>query len=113
MGRRQAALDAARRNRRRLRRGDSGERVAGQLEAGVVEEASRAWSQPRSETARNVLGLEEFATLPPDDAAAAVVAASQQLARYQRKWLRRLPGAITLAGDRGSEVIADDLMSLA
>jgi tRNA dimethylallyltransferase len=88
-------------------------RVAGQLEAGVVEEARRAWSQPRSETARNVLGLEEFATLPPDDAAAAVIAATQQLARYQRKWLRRLPGAITLAGDRGSEVIADDIVALA
>jgi tRNA dimethylallyltransferase len=89
------------------------ERVAGQLEAGVVDEARRAWSQARSETARNVLGLEEFATLPPDDAAAAVVAASQQLARYQRKWLRRLPGAITLAGDRGPEVIADDIVALA
>ena len=89
------------------------ERVAGQLEAGVVDEARRAWSQPRSETARNVLGLEEFATLPPDDAAAAVVAATQQLARYQRKWLRRLPGAVTLAGDRAPEVIADDIVALA
>ena len=89
------------------------ERVAGQLEAGVVEEARRAWSQPRSETARNVLGLEEFATLPPDDAAAAVITATQQLARYQRKWLRRLPGAVTLAGDRSPEVIADDIVALA
>jgi tRNA dimethylallyltransferase len=88
-------------------------RVAAQLEAGVVEEARRAWAQPRSETARNVLGLEEFATLPPDDAAAAVVAASQRLARYQRKWLRRLPGAVTLAGDRAPEVIADDIVALA
>jgi tRNA A37 N6-isopentenylltransferase MiaA len=88
-------------------------RVAAQLEAGVVEEARRAWSQPRSETARNILGLEEFATLPPDDAAAAVVAATQQLARYQRKWLRRLPGAVTLAGDRAPEVIADDIVALA
>jgi hypothetical protein len=41
-------------------------RVAAQVEAGVVEEARRAWAQPRSETARNVLGLEQFATLPPD-----------------------------------------------
>ena len=88
-------------------------RVAAQLKAGVVEEARRAWSQPRSETARNVLGLEEFATLPPDDAAAAVITATQQLARYQRKWLRRLPGAVTLAGDRSPEVIADDIDALA
>jgi tRNA dimethylallyltransferase len=88
-------------------------RVAAQVEAGVVEEARRAWAQPRSETARNVLGLEEFATLPPDDAAAAVVAASQRLARYQQKWLRRLPGVVTLAGDRAPEVIADDIVALA
>jgi tRNA dimethylallyltransferase len=59
-------------------------RVAAQIEAGVVEEAKRAWAQPLSETARNVLGLEEFATLPPDEAAEAVVAATQRLARYQR-----------------------------
>ena len=88
-------------------------RVAAQLEAGVVEEARRAWAQPRSETASNVLGLEEFATLPPDDAAVVVVAATQRLARYQHKWLRRLPGAVTLAGDRDPEVIADDIVALA
>ena len=88
-------------------------RVAAQLEGGVVEEARGAWTQPRSETASNVLGLEEFATLPPDDAAAAVIAATQRLARYQRKWLRRLPAAVTLAGDRAPEVIADDIVALA
>jgi tRNA dimethylallyltransferase len=97
--------------------GGSGEairrRVAGQLEAGVVEEARSAWAQPLSETARNVLGLEEFATLAPDDAAAAVVTATQRLARYQRKWLRRLPGAVTLAGDRAPEVNADAILALA
>ena len=88
-------------------------RVAFQLEAGVVEEARRAWSQPLSETARNVLGLEEFATLPADEAAEAVVAATTRLARYQRKWLRRLPGAVTLAADRPPEVIADEIVALA
>jgi tRNA dimethylallyltransferase len=88
-------------------------RVATQLEAGVVEEARSAWAQPLSETARNVLGLEEFATLAPDDAVAAVVAATQRLARYQRKWLRRLPDAVTLAGDRAPEVNADAILALA
>jgi len=88
------------------------ERVAAQLEAGVVEEARRAWSQPRSETARNVLGLEEFATLPPDDAAAAVITATQQLARYQRKWLRRLPATTRLDGDRPAAALADEILAL-
>jgi tRNA dimethylallyltransferase len=88
-------------------------RVATQLESGVVEEARSAWAQPLSETARNVLGLEEFATLPSDAAAAAVVTATQRLARYQRKWLRRLPAAVTLAGDRAPEVNADAILALA
>lgn len=88
-------------------------RVERQLEAGVVAEAQRAWMQPLSETARNVLGLEEFATLPAAEAAEAVVAATQRLARYQRKWLRRLSGAVTLAGDRAPEEVADEICALA
>lgn len=89
------------------------QRVAHQLERGVVDEARRAWSQPLSDTARNVLGLEEFATLPAGDAAEAVVVASRRLAAYQRKWLRRLPSAATLAGDRAPEELADEILALA
>ena len=76
-------------------------RVAAQVEQGVVAEAQAAWAQPLSGTARKVLGLEAFATLPLDEAVEAVVAASRRLARYQRKWLRRLPGAVTLAARPG------------
>jgi len=89
------------------------QRVERQVELGVVEEARRAWSQPLSETARNVLGLEEFATLPAGEAVEAVVAASRRLAAYQRKWLRRLPAAVTLAGDRAPEDLADEIVALA
>ncbi|HZO96571.1 MAG TPA: hypothetical protein VFB42_04285 [Gaiellaceae bacterium] len=88
-------------------------RVAEQLAAGVVDEARRAWAGPLSATARKVLGLEEFATLPEDEAAEAVVAATLRLARYQRKWLRRLPGAVTLASDRSPEEVADEILALA
>jgi len=88
-------------------------RVESQVAAGVVEEARRAWTQPLSETARNVLGLEEFATLPEDEAREAVVVASRRLAAYQRKWLRRLPSAVTLAGDRAPEELADEILALA
>ena len=87
-------------------------RVAAQVEPGVVEEARTAWAQPLSETARKVLGLEAFATLPLEEAVEAVVAASRRLARYQRKWLRRLPGAVTLAADRAPEEIADAILRL-
>src|SRR5262249_58659461 len=88
-------------------------RVEQQLAAGVVDEARRAWAQPLSETARNVLGLEEFATLPPDEAADAVIAATRRLAGYQRKWLRRLPSAATLAADRAPQEMADEIVALA
>jgi tRNA dimethylallyltransferase len=88
-------------------------RVAHQVAAGVVEEARRAWAQPLSETARNVLGLEEFATQPVEEAAEAVVTATRRLASYQRKWLRRLPSAVTLAGDRAPEEWADEILALA
>ena len=88
-------------------------RVEHQLAAGVVDEACRAWAQPLAVTARNVLGLEEFATLPPEEAAAAVIAATRRLAAYQRKWLRRLPSAVTLAADRAPEELADDILTLA
>ncbi len=89
------------------------ERVAWMVEQGVVEEASAAWALPLSATARKVLGLEEFATLPLDEAVAAVVAATRRLARYQRKWLRRLPRAATLAADRPPEDLADEILALA
>jgi tRNA dimethylallyltransferase len=88
-------------------------RVGAMVDAGVVEEARAAWAGPLSETARKVLGLEEFATRPLEDAIEAVVAATRRLARYQRKWLRRLPVAATLAADRAPEDIADEILALA
>jgi len=88
-------------------------RVAQMVERGVVGEAQAAWAQPLSTTARKVLGLEQFATLPVAEAAAAVVTATRRLARYQRKWLRRLPAVATLGADRPPEEIADEIAALA
>jgi tRNA A37 N6-isopentenylltransferase MiaA len=80
--------------------------------AGAAEEAARAWAQPLSETARKVLGLEEFATLPLEDAVERVTAATGRLARYQRKWLRRMRGVVTLDANRPPEEIAVDIVAL-
>jgi tRNA A37 N6-isopentenylltransferase MiaA len=88
-------------------------RTEAMLEAGAVAEAVAAWSGPLSETARKVLGLEAFATLPPGEAAESVVAATRKLARYQRKWIRRVPGVVTLAADRSPEELADEIVALA
>ena len=82
------------------------------VERGVVEEAARAWAAPRSRTASQVLGLEEFATLPEPEARTRVAQATKRLARYQRKWLRRLPRVVTLDGARPAEEIADEIVAL-
>jgi tRNA dimethylallyltransferase len=89
------------------------DRTRAMVEAGAVEEATRAWQLPISETARKVLGLRQFATLPLDEAVAEVEQATRQLARYQRKWLRRLHAAVTLDGARPPEEIADEIVALA
>ena len=60
-----------------------------------------------------MLGLEDLATLPLEEAAAAIVAATRRLARYQRKWLRRLPVTATLDAERPPEEVADEIVALA
>jgi tRNA dimethylallyltransferase len=88
------------------------ERTQAMAAAGAADEARRAWAAPLSATARKVLGLEEFATLPEDEAVEAVVQATKRLARYQRKWLRRMPAVTTLDANRPPEEIADAIVAL-
>jgi tRNA dimethylallyltransferase len=89
------------------------ERTRAMVDGGVVAEARAAWARGPSLTARKVLGLEQFATLPVEDAVERVSRATRRLARYQRKWLRRLPGVVTLDGDRPAEEVADEIVALA
>jgi tRNA dimethylallyltransferase len=88
------------------------DRTRAMAAAGAADEARRAWEQPLSETARKVLGLEQFATLPEEDAIAAVAQATRRLARYQRKWLRRIPSAVRLDGTRAPSEVADEIVAL-
>jgi len=88
------------------------ERTRLMVEAGAVEEARAAWEEPLSPTARKILGLEEFATLPVDEAIEAVTLATRRLARYQRKWLRRLPNVVAIEGNRAVGELADAVIAL-
>lgn len=88
------------------------ERTRGMVADGAVDEARRAFAAPLSATARRVLGLVELATLPEAEAIEAVVAATRRLARYQRKWLRRMPGVVLLDGTRPAEEVADAIVAL-
>jgi tRNA dimethylallyltransferase len=88
------------------------ERTEAMAETGAVDEAQTAWVGPLSETARKVLGLEQFATLPRAEAVEAVTAATRRLARYQQKWLRRLPNVVILDGTQPVEELADAVVAL-
>ena len=88
-------------------------RADAMLERGVVEETRAALARPLSRSAKKVMGLVDFAELPPDEARDALVANNRRLARYQRKWMRRIAGLITLDGTRPPSVIATEIIATA
>ena len=79
---------------------------------GVVSEVRAALAQPLSATARKVMGLREVGELPPEVARAELVRSTQRFARYQRKWMRRIPGLVMVAADRPPEELADAILAL-
>jgi tRNA dimethylallyltransferase len=89
------------------------ERTEAMFERGVEEEVRRALAGPVSVTARHVIGLREVAELPREDAIAAIVRRTARYAAYQRKWLRRIPGVVSLPGDRQPEEIAREVLEVA
>ena len=89
------------------------ERTEAMFRAGVQDEVRRALAGPISPTARQALGLEEVATLPPDDAKAALVRRTRRYASYQRKWMRRIPGIVSLSADRPPGEVADAIFEVA
>ncbi len=88
-------------------------RAAAMLDRGVVEEARAALARPISRSAQKVMGLLDFAQLPPEEAREALVANNRSLVRYQRKWMRRIPGLITLDANRAPEEIAAEIIDIA
>src|SRR5436190_12275803 len=82
------------------------------FEAGVEEEVARALSGPISTTARKAMGLEDVATLPRDQAIEALNLRTRRYAAYQRKWLRRMPGLVSVAADRPPREVADEILEV-
>jgi tRNA dimethylallyltransferase len=85
------------------------ERTRAMFERGAEEEARRALSGAVSETARYVMGLREAAELPREEAIAALEQRTRKYAAYQRKWMRRIPGLVTLDGTRSPDEIAGQI----
>jgi tRNA dimethylallyltransferase len=88
-------------------------RAAKMVARGVVDEARAALARPLSVSARKVMGLHDFAERPLDEAVALLVRNNRRLARYQRKWMRRMPGLISVDADRPAPDIADEIIQMA
>jgi len=89
------------------------ERARQMLDAGVVEEARAALESPISSTAVRALGLRDVAELPRDAALEALITRTRRYAAYQRKWLRRISGLVSVSADRPSEEVADEIVEVA
>ncbi|HEU4942252.1 MAG TPA: tRNA (adenosine(37)-N6)-dimethylallyltransferase MiaA [Gaiellaceae bacterium] len=83
------------------------------FEAGVEEEVRRALEQPISHTARTIHGLRDIAELPREDAYESLVRRTARYAAYQRKWMRRVPGLVTVPADRPAGEVADEILEMA
>jgi len=88
-------------------------RACSMLERGVVDEARAALSRPLSRSASKVMGLADFARLPAEEARDALVVNNRRLARYQRKWMRRIPDLVLLDGARPADEVAAEVVETA
>jgi tRNA dimethylallyltransferase len=83
------------------------------LRSGAAQEARAALAGGLSSTAAKVIGLREAAELPEGEAIAAIALRTRQYAAYQRKWMRRIPGLVSVRGDRPPREIALEILDLA
>lgn len=90
------------------------ERTRAMFEAGVRAEAEQALAGPVSSTAAYAHGLSDIAEHPEDEAAIeALSARTRRYAAYQRKWMRRIPGLVSLPADRPPGEVADAILEVA
>lgn len=89
------------------------ERTRRMFERGVEREVRLALARPLSDTARHACGLREVDELPREQAEAAIVVRTRRYAAYQRKWMRRIPGLVSVDANRPAGEIADEILHLA
>jgi tRNA dimethylallyltransferase len=89
------------------------ERASGMIDAGAVQEARSAVAGSLSPTARHILGLRELSELPPEQALDALVRRTRRYAAYQRKWMRRIPGLVSVNGSRPAAHVAAEIVTRA
>ncbi|HEX2293047.1 MAG TPA: tRNA (adenosine(37)-N6)-dimethylallyltransferase MiaA [Gaiellaceae bacterium] len=83
------------------------------FEAGVEDEVRRALARPISPTACTVHGLADIAELPREEALQTLIRRTKRYAAYQRKWMRRVPGLVSVDADRPAGEVADEILEMA
>ena len=86
-------------------------RTASMLERGVEDEVRVATAGSISVTARAIHGLTDFAELPRDEAVKAYNQRVRRYAAYQRKWMRRIPGLVTVDAHRPPAETAAEIVA--
>jgi tRNA dimethylallyltransferase len=86
-------------------------RTRAMFERGVEEEVRRALTRPVSPTARSIHGLRDVAELPRDEALETLIVRTRRYAAYQRKWMRRIPGLVTVAANRPPGEVAEEIVA--
>jgi tRNA dimethylallyltransferase len=88
------------------------ERTRRMFGRGVAAEVERALGGRISHTARQIMGLDDVARLPREEAVAALALRTRRYAAYQRKWMRRIPGLVTVDADRAPDDVAADILEM-
>jgi tRNA dimethylallyltransferase len=88
-------------------------RARAMLAAGAAQEAAAAVTAGPSLTARHIIGLRELTELPEEEALAELIVRTRRYASYQRKWMRRIPGLVSVDATRPPDEIADDILEVA
>jgi len=78
---------------------------------GVEDEVRQALEGPVSATAATIHGLRDVSELAREEAIEALMARTRRYAAYQRKWMRRIPGLVSIDANRPAEEVAADILS--
>jgi tRNA dimethylallyltransferase len=87
-------------------------RTRDMFERAVEDEVRRALEGPVSATAATIHGLRDVSELSREEAIEVLTARTRRYAAYQRKWMRRIPGLVSIDGIRPPEEVAADIISL-
>jgi len=89
------------------------ERAREMFDQGVEEEVRAVIEGSISSTAGHIHGLREIAELPREEALETLIVRTRRYAVYQLRWMRRIPGIVSLPAQRPPGELADAILEMA